>query len=94
MPGGCARAHRAGCDAQYLFSCDILGYTTWHTPRHSKQYRDFRVEFERLQHERVGAFSEFAADVTSGTYPRPEHNVAVGDEVREQFLAFLDAEGR
>ena len=31
-----------GGDAQYLFSTDILGYSDWWTPRHSKQYRDFR----------------------------------------------------
>jgi 3-methyl-2-oxobutanoate hydroxymethyltransferase len=82
----------AGCDAQYLFASDILGYTDWHTPRHAKQYRDFHAEYERLQHERVGAFSEFAADVTSGAYPQPEHLVAVDDDVRDQFVAFLDAE--
>jgi 3-methyl-2-oxobutanoate hydroxymethyltransferase len=81
-----------GCDAQYLFSSDILGYTDSHTPRHAKQYREFRVEYQRLQHERVGAFSEFAADVVSGTYPQPEHLVAVDDAVHEQFLAFLGAE--
>ena len=82
----------AGCDAQYLFSCDILGYTDWHTPRHAEQYRDFRAEFARLQQERVAAFTEFAGDVQSGTYPRPEHLVAVDDEVREQFVAFLDTD--
>ena len=36
-------------DAQYLFSTDILGYTDGHVPRHSKQYRDFRPELDRLQ---------------------------------------------
>jgi 3-methyl-2-oxobutanoate hydroxymethyltransferase len=82
----------AGCDAQYLFSTDILGYTDWHTPRHAKQYRDFRAEYERLQRERVAAFSEFAADVDSGSYPRPEHNVGVDDQVHEEFVAFLDAD--
>src|SRR5690606_35673978 len=34
----------AGCDAQYLFANDILGYTEGHIPRHSKVYRDFRAE--------------------------------------------------
>ena len=46
----------AGCDAQYLFSNDILGYTEGHIPRHSKIYRDFRAEYDRLQQERVAAF--------------------------------------
>lgn len=82
----------AGCDAQYLFSTDILGYTDWHTPRHAKQYRNFRAEYERLQQERIGAFSEFATDVVSGDYPRSEQLVAVDDDVRDQFVAFLDAE--
>ncbi|MEO7370859.1 MAG: 3-methyl-2-oxobutanoate hydroxymethyltransferase [Ilumatobacteraceae bacterium] len=80
----------AGCDAQYLFACDILGYTDAHAPRHAKQYRDFRSEHDRLQRERVGAFSEFAADVGSGSYPQPQHVVSVDDEVREQFVHFLD----
>ena len=44
----------AGCDAQYLYSNDILGYTDGHIPRHAKVYRDFKGEFERLQNERVG----------------------------------------
>ena len=43
-----------GGDAQYLFSTDILGYSDWWTPRHSKQYRDFRAEHARLQAEREG----------------------------------------
>jgi 3-methyl-2-oxobutanoate hydroxymethyltransferase len=84
----------AGCDAQYLFASDILGYTDWHTPKHAKQYRNFRAEYERLQSERVGAFAEFAADVGSGAYPQPEHLVAVDGVVREQFLEFLEAEDR
>jgi 3-methyl-2-oxobutanoate hydroxymethyltransferase len=79
----------AGCDAQYLFSTDILGYSDWWTPRHSKQYRDFRAEFERLQRERVAAFTEFRADVDAGVYPEPQHNVDVDPAVYEQFMAFL-----
>ena len=84
----------AGCDAQYLFASDILGYTDWHTPRHAKQYRSFRTEYERLQRERIGAFSEFAVDVSSGAYPQPQHVVPVDDAVRDQFREFLDSQGR
>jgi 3-methyl-2-oxobutanoate hydroxymethyltransferase len=82
----------AGCDAQYLFACDILGYTDGHTPRHAKRYRAFHDEYERLQAERVGAFSEFAADVGSGAYPQRDHVVGVDDDVNEQFIAYLDGE--
>ena len=59
----------AGCDAQYLFACDILGTNREHMPRHSKVYRNFAVEFDRLQAERVAAFREFIADVDSGSLP-------------------------
>jgi 3-methyl-2-oxobutanoate hydroxymethyltransferase len=79
-------------DAQYLFSTDVLGYSDWWTPRHAKQYRDFRAEFDRLQRERVAAFGEFRADVESGAYPQPEHLVAVDDDVLEQFVDYLDRE--
>jgi len=77
-------------DAQYLFSTDILGYSDWWTPRHSKQYRDFRAEYERLQAERVGAFSEFVTDVASGEYPQPQHVVSVADDVHAEFVEYLD----
>jgi 3-methyl-2-oxobutanoate hydroxymethyltransferase len=76
----------AGCDAQYLFSSDMLGYNTEHTPRHAKVYRDFKAEYERLQRERVEAFAEFAGDVDSGTYPGSEHVVGITDD---QFDAFV-----
>lgn len=83
----------AGCDAQYLFAEDILGYTRGHRPRHAKVYRDFRSEHERLQRERVGAFSEFAADVAGGGYPQPEHLVPVADDVVADFVRRLDGGG-
>lgn len=79
-----------GGDAQYLFSTDILGYSDWWTPRHAKEYRDFRAEFERLQQERIAAFGEFLADVESGVYPSPEHEVAVSDDVYGEFVEFLE----
>ncbi len=81
-----------GADAQYLFSSDILGYSEWWTPRHAKQYRNFRAENERLQNERIAAFSEFVADVATGAYPQPNHNVSVADDVVNAFLEFLDGQ--
>jgi 3-methyl-2-oxobutanoate hydroxymethyltransferase len=67
-------------DAQYLFAEDVLGHTSGHKPRHAKTYRNFAVEFERLQKERVAAFKEFVADVNSGAYPEPQHVVTIADE--------------
>lgn len=80
----------AGCDAQYLFSSDMLGYNEEHTPRHAKVYRNFKVEFERLQRERIRAFEEFASDVDSATYPGSEHLVGIADDQFDSFVASLD----
>ncbi len=79
----------AGCDAQYLFANDILGYTEGHVPRHSKVYRDFRAEYARLQQERVAAFREFVADVQSGAFPEPKHLVRMAPEEHQRFLDAL-----
>ena len=74
-----------GCDAQYLFAEDVLGQNRGHMPRHSKVYRNFAAEFERLQSERIAAFREYVADVASGGYPEPRHVVRMD---RHEFKAF------
>jgi 3-methyl-2-oxobutanoate hydroxymethyltransferase len=73
-------------DAQYLFAEDVLGHTAGHKPRHGKTYRNFAVEFQRLQQERIAAFGEFVADVNSRKYPAPEHAVPISDT---EFAVFL-----
>lgn len=78
-----------GCDAQYLFAEDILGNNRGHMPRHSKVYRNFAAEFDRLQVERVNAFSEYIADVKSGAYPQPGHVIHMTAHELEQFQASL-----
>jgi len=80
----------SGCDAQYLFAEDVLGYTRGHKPRHAKVYRDFRAELDRLQRERIAAFKEFRADVESGAYPEEKHLVRIADgEFSAQFALSL-----
>jgi 3-methyl-2-oxobutanoate hydroxymethyltransferase len=78
-----------GCDAQYLFAEDVLGANRGHTPRHSKVYRNFAAEFDRLQNERIAAFKEYVADVASGAYPEPRHVVRMAADELEQFKAEL-----
>ena len=78
-----------GADAQYLFAEDVLGCTDGHKPRHAKTYRNFAAEYARLQAERVAAFKEFIADVNSGTYPQPQHNVPMADAEFDTFKAGL-----
>jgi 3-methyl-2-oxobutanoate hydroxymethyltransferase len=77
----------AGCDAQYLFAEDILGMHRGHMPRHSKVYRNFAAEYERLQAERVAAFSEYVADVNSNAYPEEKHIVRMPPEELKAFMA-------
>ena len=81
----------AGCDAQYLFSMDILGSNAGHYPRHSKKYRDFLAEYERLHDERVAAYGEYRADVESSVYPAAEHKLQIDNAELEEFLHALDA---
>ena len=79
-----------GCDAQYLFANDMLGYTEGKIPRHSKVYRDFKAEHARLQAERVAAFQEFRADVDSGAFPEDRHVVRMAPGELETFLQEVD----
>lgn len=75
----------SGCDAQYLFVENVLGANRGHMPRHSKAYRNFAAEFDKLQRERVNAFSEYIADVKSGAYPEESHVVRMPSA---ELLAF------
>jgi len=83
----------AGCDAQYLFSEDVLGSNRGRYPRHAKRYRDFAAEFDRLHNERIAAFREYAEDIQSGAYPEPRHMVEANPEELQKFEAFLASEG-
>ena len=68
-----------GCDAQYLFSADLLGENTGHVPRHAKTYRNFAAERDRLQAERVSAYKEYITDVTTGAFPETKHVVRIDE---------------
>jgi 3-methyl-2-oxobutanoate hydroxymethyltransferase len=81
-----------GCDAQYLFAEDVLGQNRGHMPRHSKVYRNFAAEYDRLQAERIAAFSEFVADCDSRAYPEERHIVRMDPAELKAFLAKADLE--
>lgn len=78
-----------GCDAQYLFAEDILGENRGHMPRHAKVYRNFAAELDRLQQERINAFTEFRKDVESGTFPEARHVVQMDAREYDMFLKGL-----
>lgn len=78
-----------GCDAQYLFSEDILGENRGHMPRHSKVYRNFAAEYDRLQQERIAAYSEFVADCASRAFPEERHIVRMPPDELDAFRRLL-----
>ena len=80
----------SGCGAQYLFAEDILGANRGHMPRHSKVYRNFAAEYDRLQGERIGAFQEFIADVENGRYPEETHIVRIAPDQLAAFKKSLE----
>lgn len=79
-----------GCDAQYLFAEDVLGSNRGHMPRHSKVYRNFAAEHDRLQAERIAAFKEFVADVNSEAYPEDKHVVKMNPAELDKFMKQID----
>ena len=81
----------AVCDTQFLFSCDVLGTNTGKYPRHAKKYADFAQEEDRLQRLRVAAFTAFAEDVRSATYPALQHEVHVSEDVLEGLERAIQA---
>jgi 3-methyl-2-oxobutanoate hydroxymethyltransferase len=74
----------AGCDGQYLFSCDIWGTHDRHYPRHAKKYRDFYTES-------IAAMREYKDDVLSGAFPTDAHVIQIRDEEFERWRAGLGA---
>jgi len=81
----------SGCDAQYLFSTDILGTNRGHVPRHAKRYRDLAAEEDRLQRERIAAFAEYIADIESAQFPTDDRLVAIDADELEGFLDLLES---
>jgi len=78
------------CDGQYLFSQDILGYNVGHIPRHSRIYRNFNKEFDRLHQERVNAYKEFIADTENKKFNDPKITVSIEDKEYDQFLNLVE----
>ena len=76
----------SGCDGQYLFANDVLGYTDGHTPRHARIYRNFKKEFAKLQEERILAFKEFHKDTIDKNFDDPKITVGIEDNEFEKFV--------
>jgi 3-methyl-2-oxobutanoate hydroxymethyltransferase len=68
-----------GCDGQVLVTHDLLGLFDRFTPKFVKKYANLHGEMLR-------AFSEFMAEVKTGSFPGEEHSVEMPDEEWETFL--------
>jgi len=77
-------------DAQYLFSCDVLGTNTGHIPRHAKVYADLAAEEKKLHEMRVKAYKALCDDISSGAYPTPKQLIGIKDEEFAKFVEALD----
>ncbi len=80
----------SGCDGQYLFANDVLGYTTGHMPRHARLYKNFKKEYQRLQNERIEAFKSFHNDTVNKQFDDPKITVSIEDKEYENFLKLAD----
>ena len=74
-----------GCDAQYLFSEDILGYNKGHIPRHAKVYTDLTEDYEKIKLKSVQAFKKFKEEVISKQYPENKHDINISDKEFDKF---------
>lgn len=72
-------------DGQVLVWTDLAGLTEGHTPRFVHAYADVAGTLRT-------AFADFAEEVRSGGYPRPEHEYGVPPEIAAEFEAEAEAE--
>ncbi len=75
-----------GCDAQYLFAEDILGYNNGHIPRHAKVYSNLSKDYEKIKVKATKAFKDFKKDVVLKKYPEKKHDIKIPNSEYEEFI--------
>ena len=75
-----------GCDAQYLFSEDILGYNKGHIPRHSKVYTNLSEDYEKIKKKSIEAYKEFKSEIDNKIYPEMKHDIEIMDDEFKKFI--------
>ncbi len=78
-----------GCDAQYLFAEDILGYNDGHIPRHAKVYSDVGKDYEKIREKSQKAFRMFKSDVEKLNYPSKEHDINILEKELKKFTNII-----
>ena len=75
-----------GCDAQYLFSEDLLGYNKGHIPRHSKVYTNLSEDYEKIKKKSIEAYKEFKSEIDNKIYPEMKHDIEIMDDEFKKFI--------
>tara|TARA_B100000700_G_C14749599_1_gene716899 strand:- start:59 stop:850 length:792 start_codon:yes stop_codon:yes gene_type:complete len=75
-----------GCDAQYLFSEDILGYNLGHVPRHAKVYANLANDYQEIKRKAIEAYTAFRSEIINKKYPGKTHDIDIDDREFTQFL--------
>ena len=78
-----------GCDAQYLFAEDILGYNTGHIPRHAKVYTDVGSDYKRILEKSEKALKMFKLDVEKSKYPSKDHEINIPENELSEFVKII-----
>ena len=78
-----------GCDAQYLFAEDILGYNKGHIPRHAKVYSDVGKDYAIIKDKSLKAFKMFKEDVENAKYPSKEHDINIPENEFQKFADII-----
>ncbi len=75
-----------GCDAQYLFAEDILGYNKDHIPRHAKVYSNLSKDYENIKSKSIKAFKKFRSEVILKKYPEKKHDINISKNEYNKFI--------
>lgn len=78
------------CDAQYLFSEDILGYNNDHIPRHAKTYGNLKKNYDEIKTKSIQSYKLFIEDVRSMKYPNKKQHIKIEKKELKKFKDYLD----
>ena len=78
------------CDAQYLFSEDILGYNNSHIPRHAKTYGNLKKNYDEIKTKSIQSYKLFIKDVRNKKYPNKKQHIKIEKKELKKFKNYLD----
>ena len=78
------------CDAQYLFSEDILGYNNNHIPRHAKTYGNLKKNYDEIKTKSIQSYKLFIKDVRNKKYPNKKQHIKIEKKELKKFKDYLD----